>query len=77
MAQGSSKETDPKEEKDGKSKFSKDGFKRLFGVFRYTLPYKWVFLIGMFFLVGFFGYAACISGIYWRNAGCCRKQTGQ
>jgi ABC transporter fused permease/ATP-binding protein len=34
-----------------KPKLSKEGFKKLAGIFRYVLPYKWVFAGGLFLLV--------------------------
>ena len=39
------------EENEKKVKFSKDGFKRLFGILKYMKPYLGIFILGLFFLV--------------------------
>ncbi|MFY0599916.1 MAG: ATP-binding cassette domain-containing protein [Cyclobacteriaceae bacterium] len=40
-----------KSDKEEKKRLSKDGLKKLTGVFSYVLPYKWTFIIGLVLLV--------------------------
>ena len=44
------KRREPLSEED-KRKLNKDNFRKLAGIFKFILPYKWVFLVGMIFLV--------------------------
>lgn len=41
---------DNKEFASGREVFSRDKFMRSFRIFRYVLPYRWAFILGMFFL---------------------------
>ena len=39
-----------KDQKGGRKSISKEGFKDLLGIYRFILPYKWLFLLGLLFL---------------------------